>query len=73
MTPSGVMLSECELVVENLYRKEKEFLAFGRPGRSGKHLGGVLEASWSCLRAAAATDAAFDGTEAVSKRSWIDL
>ena len=35
-----------------------------------ERLGGVLEASWRRLGAAAATDAAFDAAEAVSKRSW---
>ena len=49
------------------------FLAVWSPDRSWKHLRGVLEASWSCLGAAAATDAAFDATEAASKSSWIDL
>ncbi len=45
-----------------------------------KHLGGllerlgaVLEPSWSCLEATAATDAAFNATEDASESSWIDL
>ena len=36
-------------------------------------LGAVLEASWSRIGAAAATDASVDAAAAVSKRSWIDL